>query len=103
MAKLTFRSVRALADYLQYLDRDPLTYQLMLSWRNEYELYQRWPLCSLCEKLHLSNEPNQIYSDVYQWWYKDNQGEFLCHDGHSRHYFYSKDDFEAKKLAQIDL
>ena len=46
------RSVRALTDYLKYLDNDHLAYSSMLTWKHEYEMYERWPLCSLCEKLH---------------------------------------------------
>ena len=46
------RSVRALTDYLKYLDNDHLAYNSMLTWKHEYEMYERWPLCSLCEKLH---------------------------------------------------
>jgi hypothetical protein len=47
-----FRSVRALTDYLKYLDNDHLAYHSMLTWKHEYEMYERWPLCSLCENLH---------------------------------------------------
>ena len=34
--------MRALTDYLKYLDKDVIAYHSMLSWRNEYEMYQRF-------------------------------------------------------------
>ena len=66
------RSVRALTDYLKYLDNDHLAYNSMLTWKHEYEMYERWPLCSLCEKLHrwvllVWQEVVDLISDANSW------------------------------------
>ena len=66
----------------------------MLSWKNEYEMFQKWPLCSLCEKLHTEKDQIQVYQDSYEWWYKDENGNHLCEDASERHYFHAKDDIK---------
>ena len=79
-------------------------YAAYFSIRKNYEMYERWPLCLLCEKLHNPNEPWQTYKDAYEWWYLDDQSDFLCENGHSRHYFHSSDDdLIREKLSQIKI
>jgi hypothetical protein len=67
-------------------------YEEYFSWRKNYEMYERYPLCMLCEKLHNPNEPWQTYEDAYDWWYMDEKEDFVCQEGYSRHYFHAKDD-----------
>ena len=72
-------------------------YEAYFAARKDFEMYERWPLCSLCEKLHNPNEAWQTYKDVYEWWYLDDQGEYLCEDGIARHYFHSPNDLQARE------
>ncbi len=74
-----FKSVDALTSYLKYLDTDHIAYRSMLDWKSEYVMYERWPLCSLCQQLHQGKlSHHQVYSNTYSWWYQDEIGDFLC-------------------------
>ena len=81
-----FESVESLAIYLKLLQKDKEKYQEYFSWKREYLLYQKDPWCTLCEKLHNQNEQWNTYANVSEWYYNDENGNYLCTDGSERKY-----------------
>ena len=81
-----FDSVEDLANYLKSLQSDKAKYKEYFSWKKEYRLYQKDPWCTLCEKLHNSEEPWKSYSNVSEWYYNDKNGNYLCSNGSDRKY-----------------
>ena len=65
-------------EYLKYFD-----------WKKEYKLFYRNPYCTICQKLHNENEPVNIYPNISQWYYEDNEGKKQCTDGSEREYYKS--------------
>lgn len=71
---LAFPSVRALADYLLYLNTNDTAYNQYFRWKRHYHQTHDWAkksiaFCDICERLH-SNEPPKTY-DLQKWFIED--------------------------------
>ena len=64
-----FDSVKALADYLKYLDKNDTAYNQYFQWKTKYKVvkYQFW-LCQLCKALHDPTKPAKIYHKISEFW-----------------------------------
>ena len=64
-----FDSVKALADYLKYLDKNDTAYNQYFQWKTKYKVvkYQFW-LCQLCKALHDPTKPTKIYHKILEFW-----------------------------------
>ena len=64
-----FDSVKDLADYLKYLDKNDTAYNQYFQWKNRYKVvkHQFW-LCQLCKALHDPTKPNKIYHKISEFW-----------------------------------
>ena len=71
-----FGTVKALADYLNYLDKNDTAYNEYFNWKNEYKLDNDlgWPfpdifVCEICKKLHTedSRKTYDRLSDFWSW------------------------------------
>ena len=64
-----FDSVKALADYLKYLDKNDTAYNQYFLWKTKYKVvkYQFW-LCQLCKALHDPTKPAKIYHKMSEFW-----------------------------------
>lgn len=71
---LDFPSIKDLAQYLLYLDRNDTAYNEYFWWKPHYAVLAGNPSkalawCDLCERLHKDNEPKN-YSDIQEWYTK---------------------------------
>ena len=66
-----FESVKDLADYLKYLDKNDTAYNQFFQWKTKYKIvkYEFW-LCQLCKALHDSTKPEKIYYKMSEFWGK---------------------------------
>ncbi len=69
-----FKSVKDLANYLTYLDRNDTAYNEYFKWKQSYRLTVDlgWPYpgiwgCEICEKLH-NNHQTRIYDKLSEFW-----------------------------------
>ena len=64
-----FDSVKDLADYLKYLDKNDTAYNQYFKWRTKYKVvkYEFW-LCQLCKALHDPTKPPKIYHKMSEYW-----------------------------------
>ncbi|XP_078356875.1 3-galactosyl-N-acetylglucosaminide 4-alpha-L-fucosyltransferase FUT3-like [Oculina patagonica] len=64
-----FDSVKDLADYLKYLDKNDTAYNQYFQWKTKYKVvkYQFW-LCHLCKALHDPTKPHKIYHKMSEFW-----------------------------------
>ncbi|XP_078356874.1 3-galactosyl-N-acetylglucosaminide 4-alpha-L-fucosyltransferase FUT3-like [Oculina patagonica] len=64
-----FDSVKDLADYLKYLDKNDTAYNQYFQWKTKYKVvkYQFW-LCQLCKALHDPTKPNKICHKLSEFW-----------------------------------
>ncbi|ESO91053.1 hypothetical protein LOTGIDRAFT_122340 [Lottia gigantea] len=67
-----FQSSKSLSDYLLYLAKNEAKYNEYLSWTNKYDIYgeiagRRKFWCDLCEALHDTDRPSQVYRDLNGW------------------------------------
>ena len=63
-----FDSIKALADYLNYLDKNDTAYNQYFQWKTKYKVvkYQFW-LCQLCKALHDPTKPAKIYHKISEF------------------------------------
>ena len=63
-----FNSVKDLADYLKYLDKNDTAYNQYFQWKTKYKVvkYEFW-LCQLCKALHDPTKPAKIYHKISQF------------------------------------
>lgn len=68
---LDFPSIKALARYLQYLDRNDTAYNEYFMWKTKYRidypLSVVWP-CNMCAALNNASMPNKIYHNLDSFW-----------------------------------
>ena len=66
-----FDSVKDLADYLKYLDKNDKAYNQYFRWKTKYKVvkYEFW-LCQLCKALHDPTKPPKIYHKISEFWGK---------------------------------
>ena len=64
-----FDSVKDLADYLKYLDKNDTAYNQYFQWKTKYKVvkYEFW-LCQLCKALHDPTKPAKIYHKISEFW-----------------------------------
>ncbi len=73
-----FKNMKALADYLQYLQRNLTAYGEYFRWRQTYKIVETYhesgrlgildALCDLCEKLRNNdNDTNSTRRDIDKW------------------------------------
>ncbi|XP_078357846.1 3-galactosyl-N-acetylglucosaminide 4-alpha-L-fucosyltransferase FUT3-like [Oculina patagonica] len=64
-----FDSVKDLADYLKYLDKNDTAYNQYFQWKTKYKVvkYQFW-LCQLFKALQDPTKPNKIYHKLSEFW-----------------------------------
>ncbi|XP_055389812.1 alpha-(1,3)-fucosyltransferase C [Condylostylus longicornis] len=67
-----FDTIKDLADYLLYLDKNPSEYIKYFWWKKHYkvEINHNTGFCQLCTFLNQPNRINrkQIYGDIENWW-----------------------------------
>ncbi|XP_004529519.1 alpha-(1,3)-fucosyltransferase C [Ceratitis capitata] len=71
-----FKNVSSLANYLKYLDGNPLEYAKYFWWRRYYTVdtfkggLQTLPYCELCQRIqtHPAVRQTQIYEDINAFW-----------------------------------
>lgn len=73
-----FTSPQDLANYMKLLMTNRSQYEEYFAWKRQHFLYQKDAWCSLCEKLHDPNEPMKSYANVSEWYYNDENGNYLC-------------------------
>ncbi|XP_020615232.1 galactoside 3(4)-L-fucosyltransferase-like [Orbicella faveolata] len=63
-----FDSVKDLADYLKYLDKNDTAYNQYFQWKTKYKVvkYNFW-LCQLCKALHDPTKPAKIYHKMSEF------------------------------------
>ena len=63
-----FNSVKDLADYLKYLDKNDTAYNQYFQWKTKYKVvkYNFW-LCQLCKALHDPTKPAKIYHKISEF------------------------------------
>ena len=74
---LDFRSVKALADYLLYLDKNSTAYNEYFSWKRKYKSggvlqngldgNYHW-MCDLCALANNASVKNNVYEHLEQFW-----------------------------------
>ena len=64
-----FGSIKALADYLKYLDKNDTAYNQYFKWKNKYKIVKHtfW-LCQLCKALHDPTIGTKIYHNISFYW-----------------------------------
>lgn len=70
----SFPTIKKLADYLMYLDKNDTAYNEYFAWKQKYKLPQDegWPYpdiwsCAICEKLHTEHEV-KVYDKLSDFW-----------------------------------
>ena len=64
-----FDSIKSLANYLTYLDKNDTAYNQYFKWKTKYRpvRYNFW-LCQLCKALHDPTKPSKIYHNISHFW-----------------------------------
>ncbi|ESO84323.1 hypothetical protein LOTGIDRAFT_95410, partial [Lottia gigantea] len=68
-----FTSVKNVADYLNYLERNDTAFKEYFKWTKEYAITTIPRECSICEELN-SQRPHQVYTNLDGWF-----GNDICH------------------------
>jgi alpha-1,3-fucosyltransferase len=74
----SFKSIKELTDYLQYLMRNTTAYIEYFQWQRTHEILEYNVLCQLCSKLLNTSEPNKVWTDLPSWYAK----EGICEPGY---------------------
>lgn len=66
----SFQSIKQLADYILYLNRNPVEYLKYFEWKKWYsvDLDQNKAACKLCKLLNDPFETIKVYDDIFSWW-----------------------------------
>jgi len=73
-----FNSIKDLADYLIYLDKNPAEYLKYFEWRKHYWVEQFQyvsQLCALCDKIWSHVNESKTYPYVIKWWTRSIDGQ----------------------------
>ncbi|XP_078362526.1 3-galactosyl-N-acetylglucosaminide 4-alpha-L-fucosyltransferase FUT3-like [Oculina patagonica] len=64
-----FDSLKDLADYLKYLDKNDTAYNQYFEWKSKYKIvkYQFW-WCQLCKALQDPTKPPKTYHKISEFW-----------------------------------
>ena len=74
---MDFKTVKQLAEYLQYLDKNNTAYNEYFKWRLKYKRSPyHYPLCNFCTSLALKPDLRKpkVYHDLKKYW----EGEGMC-------------------------
>ena len=68
-----FKSVKDLAEYLKYLNKNTTAYVEYLEWKSHFHMVKdnSQAFCDLCEALNRKGEPINSYEDISKWWRTD--------------------------------
>ena len=67
-------------------------------------MYYKDEWCRLCEKLDDVHEPTNIYTNMTDWFYYDDHGNWLCTDGSERTYYnYVQQEIKSVKPYLVDF
>ncbi|XP_031566390.1 glycoprotein 3-alpha-L-fucosyltransferase A-like [Actinia tenebrosa] len=68
---MDFPSLKDLASYLKYLDKNDTAYNEYFQWKRKYKLGNMNPWkCQMCADLHNPNLPPKVYDDLGSYWDK---------------------------------
>ena len=72
---MDFKTVKQLAEYLQYLDKNETAYNEFFKWKRKYALSRRRSrLCEICLTFLVNTPPkSKVYNDLTEYWV--NQGK----------------------------
>ncbi|XP_068676661.1 alpha-(1,3)-fucosyltransferase 7-like [Montipora foliosa] len=67
---MDFKTVKQLAEYLQYLDKNNTAYNEYFTWRLKYKVYQDLlSFCAVCRHFYPDNLPEtKVYQDLTEYW-----------------------------------
>ena len=74
---MDFKSLKDVANYINYLDKNDTAYNEYFAWKQEYKVWHPvvgdWPfesywMCILCEMLHDESLPNKVYHKLSDFW-----------------------------------
>jgi len=71
---MDFKTVKQLAEYLQYLDKNNTAYNEYFKWRLKYKVTDKLPLsiCQICRGFGHENLVNpKVYDDLKKYWVKE--------------------------------
>ncbi len=73
-----FPNIKALADYLIHLDKNPAEYLSYFWWRDHYQPRGRkmsiiFAMCELCAMLNDETQPAKVVDDLEDWWWTQGQ------------------------------
>ena len=80
---MDFKTVKQLAEYLQYLDKNNTAYNEYFKWRKKYKVigWTDRSFCQICGAFDPDNPPKmKVYDDLTTYWVKDarcNQKDLL--------------------------
>ncbi|KAF2886822.1 hypothetical protein ILUMI_19351 [Ignelater luminosus] len=65
-----YDSAEELADYLVFLDKNPVEYLKYFEWKKSYYVERNfnYTICKLCRMLNNASEPPKVYEDILTWW-----------------------------------
>ena len=66
-----FPSVKALAEYLLYLDKNDTAYNEYFTWKKEYALGSRDAACYICDALYNECPKPKFYKDIFKTFWND--------------------------------
>ncbi|KAL9963602.1 hypothetical protein ACROYT_G027125 [Oculina patagonica] len=70
-----FPSVKALAEYLMYLDKNDTAYNEYFSWKQEFVYEQRsrfrYAACDICDALHNECLKPKVYHDIFKTFWNE--------------------------------
>ena len=66
-----FESAKELAEYLKFLDANPVIYERYHKWRQTHEQMQQDYFCDMCQALHNNSFPSKVYTDLKGWFDED--------------------------------
>ena len=69
---MNFKTVKELAEYLQYLDRNATAYNEYFAWRKEFIVTNNnidFSLCDICKSYFLKTQlERKMYKDMAEYW-----------------------------------
>ena len=72
---MDFKTVKQLAEYLQYLDKNNTAYNEYFRWRLKYKVpdFSMISICRICEGFDPENPPKPKFYDLTEYWVKEGQ------------------------------